>query len=224
MTDIVDRIDALIDEQLAAGEPETGWDYGDPDYPECPHCGRDWHGLPINRWGYAAVMCEGSTFIGPMQDPWGLRPRREIIIRIVPNVDLDALARFRTQIERLEAAFEPLLLTNWRLSAGDWFQPLPARRGWCKDPTKPAAFPAFNWTPGPHNWHHEMQRPPIQFPRIPHPFFRYVSPLETLIREHWDEFTAPENPLPERPGFDFTKYDLDPVHGVFAQPSRRGRR
>ena len=49
MTDIIDRIDELVDEQLAAGEPETGYDYGDPQYPRCPHCGRHWHGLPITQ-------------------------------------------------------------------------------------------------------------------------------------------------------------------------------
>ncbi|KIU17903.1 hypothetical protein [Mycolicibacterium llatzerense] len=230
MTDVIDRIDELIDEQLAAGEPENGWDYGDPEYPECPHCGRDWHGLPINRWGYSAVMCEGSTFIGPMQDPWGLRPHREVFVRIIASIDTDAIARFRAQMEQVAAALAATgqaflqVWPSWNLSVGDWYQQTPPQRGWCKDPTQPAAFHDLTWTPGPHNWHYEMQRPPLQFPHSPHPFFRYASPSEALIRQHWDEFNAPAHPLPERPEFDFTKYDLDPVHGVFAEPRRRGRR
>jgi hypothetical protein len=44
MSDIVDRIDQLVDEQLAGGEPHTGYDFGDPKYPRCPHCSRHWHG------------------------------------------------------------------------------------------------------------------------------------------------------------------------------------
>ncbi|QDF17523.1 hypothetical protein SEA_PHROSTEDPHLAKE_80 [Gordonia phage PhrostedPhlake] len=84
--DIVDDIDALIDSQLDAGEPIGGYDYNDPDYPKCWHCGRDWHGLPITermnemRWRgemdpdyrYAddtsRVVCPGSEFIGPLPE------------------------------------------------------------------------------------------------------------------------------------------------------------
>lgn len=84
MTDIVDRIAELVDEQLAGGEPRTGYDYGDPTFPRCGHCDRHWHGLPITAkiaqmyaWGefdedYRAdnddsrVLCRGSDFIGPM--------------------------------------------------------------------------------------------------------------------------------------------------------------
>lgn len=57
-------IDALIDEQLAAGEPAGGYDYGDPDFPRCPHdgCGREFHGLPEGR-------CPGSTSHGPLKPP-----------------------------------------------------------------------------------------------------------------------------------------------------------
>lgn len=87
MTDIIDRIDSLIDEQLAAGEPRNGYDYDDPDYPKCWHCSRDWHGLKITErmermrmygqydedYSYAdddsAVICPGSTFIGPVMSP-----------------------------------------------------------------------------------------------------------------------------------------------------------
>lgn len=44
---MIDDILSRIDEQLAAGEPRTGYDYGDPAFPVCPHCGGDWHGLAI---------------------------------------------------------------------------------------------------------------------------------------------------------------------------------
>jgi hypothetical protein len=54
----IDAIGALIDEQLRAGEPETGFDFDDPDFPEC-RCGLDWHGLP--KWG-----CPGSYAEGPV--------------------------------------------------------------------------------------------------------------------------------------------------------------
>ena len=45
--DILTDIDALIDSQLAAGEPEGGYDYDDPGYPRCWHCSEPWHGLAI---------------------------------------------------------------------------------------------------------------------------------------------------------------------------------
>lgn len=49
MSDIIADIDALIDEQLEAGEPINGYDYGDPQHPKCSHCHRDWHGLAITE-------------------------------------------------------------------------------------------------------------------------------------------------------------------------------
>ncbi|EOM77281.1 hypothetical protein DW322_00845 [Rhodococcus rhodnii] len=105
MTDIVDQIGALIDEQLDAGEPRTGFDFGDQQYPKCGHCGRDWHGLAITarmeemrRSGVmdaeyrhaeddSAVLCPGSDFIGPMPAPTQREPHRW------PVVDLDAYLR-----------------------------------------------------------------------------------------------------------------------------------
>lgn len=82
--DIVDEIDQLVDEQMAGGEPQTGFSYGDPTYPRCGHCDRHWHGLPIteriaamyHRGRYdetysaaedtTRILCHGSDFIGPM--------------------------------------------------------------------------------------------------------------------------------------------------------------
>ncbi|NKV08519.1 hypothetical protein GS892_19330, partial [Rhodococcus hoagii] len=85
--DIIDDIDALVDEQMAGGEPIGGYDYDDPGFPDCPHCGEGWHGLKITarmremRWGGAfdedyryaeddsEVLCPGSDFIGPWATP-----------------------------------------------------------------------------------------------------------------------------------------------------------
>lgn len=91
--DIIDRIDELVDEQMAEGEPLTGFSYGDPTYPKCPHCNRHWHGLRLTQkiasmyssgnydpdYGTATddspIVCEGSEFIGPQRQPendgWG---------------------------------------------------------------------------------------------------------------------------------------------------------
>lgn len=84
---IIDDIDALIDAQLDEGEPVGGYDFGDPDYPKCPHCGGDWHGLAITErmrqmrfrgvvdddYRYSEddsrVICPGAEFIGPMPAP-----------------------------------------------------------------------------------------------------------------------------------------------------------
>ena len=81
MSDIVDDIDALVDEQLEGGPVD---DYNADRYDRCPHCDRHRHGLKITErvahmysWGefdkdYRAaddnsrVLCEGSDFIGPM--------------------------------------------------------------------------------------------------------------------------------------------------------------
>jgi hypothetical protein len=92
MTDIVSQIDELIDEQLAAGEPQIGYNYNDPTYPKCPHCDRNWHGLPVTEqiarmYAYgeydedyivaeddSPILCQGSDFIGPMSEEtieWG---------------------------------------------------------------------------------------------------------------------------------------------------------
>lgn len=86
---VLDEIDALVDESMAGGEPHTGYDYGDPTYPSCPHCDRAWHGLPVTEkiaemydWtGWdddyvlteddSQVLCPGSEFIGPA------RPRKK---------------------------------------------------------------------------------------------------------------------------------------------------
>lgn len=91
---LLDRIDALVDEQLEGGEPETGYDFDDPDFPGCPHCNRDWHGLAITmriermrQYGRfdanyksadddSPVLCPGSGFIGPWATPNQIKTMR----------------------------------------------------------------------------------------------------------------------------------------------------
>ncbi len=67
---VMDAIDALIDDQLAEGEPQTGYAWGDPRFPRC-RCGDTWHGLPTRA-------CPGSDVEGP-QRPW--RPFVEEVVR-----------------------------------------------------------------------------------------------------------------------------------------------
>ncbi|WP_058037058.1 hypothetical protein [Rhodococcus sp. KB6] len=82
MTDIIDEIDALVDEQLSGYHDRSGYDYN-VNQQKCWHCGREWHGLQITtrmegmrrvRWydenyRYAEddsqILCPGSHFIGP---------------------------------------------------------------------------------------------------------------------------------------------------------------
>ncbi|WP_032402469.1 hypothetical protein [Rhodococcoides fascians] len=59
--DIIDQIDALVDEQLANYDNRSGYDH-DVNQERCGHCCRDWHGL-------AAENCPGSAFIGPLPPP-----------------------------------------------------------------------------------------------------------------------------------------------------------
>jgi hypothetical protein len=87
--DIVDAIDELVDTQMAGGEPETGYDFDDPTFPDCPHswCNESWHGLAITqrmrdmRWrgeidvdyryneDDSTVLCPGSDFTGEFTPP-----------------------------------------------------------------------------------------------------------------------------------------------------------
>ncbi|MGV0595686.1 hypothetical protein [Mycolicibacterium porcinum] len=133
MTDLIDRIDALVDEQMADGEPENGFDFGDPDYPGCPHCHRQWHGLRITkrietmRWtGFdpeysysdddSLVLCEGSDFIGPRRPP---APQVWVdnvaTIRIVPSFRglsehlAQAVEQWRGMFQQLAASFAPVV-------------------------------------------------------------------------------------------------------------------
>ena len=85
--DIVDAIDELVDTQMRGGEPETGYDFDDPTFPDCPHCDETWHGLAITqrmrqmRWtgrydpdyryneDDSTVLCPGSDYVGEWTPP-----------------------------------------------------------------------------------------------------------------------------------------------------------
>lgn len=82
MTDIIDEIGALVDEQLSGYRDRSGYEYN-VNQDRCHHCGREWHGLKITAriesmaahvsydedYRYAdddsEVLCPGSSFIGP---------------------------------------------------------------------------------------------------------------------------------------------------------------
>lgn len=84
--DIIDRIDALVDEQLANYDNRSGYDH-DVNQERC-RCGRDWHGLAITQridsmrsagdfdpdYTFASddspIMCVGSSTPGP----WRVEP------------------------------------------------------------------------------------------------------------------------------------------------------
>lgn len=119
---LLDRIDALVDEQLDGGEPETGYDFDDPDFPGCPHCNRDWHGLAITmriermrQYGKfdvnyksaeddSAVLCPGSGFIGPWATPNQLETIRQYrYLGVTPTTP--PWIRYRSS--RDDAAMEP---------------------------------------------------------------------------------------------------------------------
>lgn len=224
MTDLIDRIDELIDEQLAAGEPKNGYDYGDPKYPRCPHCGRHWHGLPITAriaFMYAMrrydpeyshadddspILCEGSDFIGPPRPPVQRTPRREIAITIIPAFDAESWDRFRRQLEQIRAAWDRMFVQI----RGSWLIPQdPIVFDEFYRPPKPCPTPVdVKVEFGPHNWIHEIRRipPERQFPR---PWPRFFSPAELAVRNHWHQFTAPSFPVPPRPGYDFSHYTND---------------
>ncbi|WP_032384689.1 hypothetical protein [Rhodococcoides fascians] len=85
MSDIIDQIDALVDEQLANYGNRSGYDFN-INQERC-RCGRDWHGLPITQridsmrsYGEfdpdyvfaeddSPVMCVGSNTSGPWRQP-----------------------------------------------------------------------------------------------------------------------------------------------------------
>jgi len=95
---VIDAIDALVDEQLAAGEAPGGYDYNDPEFPRC-RCGCMWHGL---RQG----ICPGSDVEGPLMVT-GLRFGNwasEMVIppRRLSHVDPEDL---REAAEQITAAF-----------------------------------------------------------------------------------------------------------------------
>ncbi|MGW6422586.1 hypothetical protein ACWF82_07910 [Nocardia sp. NPDC055053] len=86
---LLDEIDELVEESLRDGEPQVGYDYDDPTYPDCPnpYCDEPWHGLAITtrmermrtygevdvdydyRDDDSPVLCPGSAFEGEWEQP-----------------------------------------------------------------------------------------------------------------------------------------------------------
>lgn len=82
--DLIDRIDELVDASLA--RPITD-DYSVNKFPKCPHCNREFHGIPLTQriadmyqrgvfdesyrvdTDDSEILCQGSDFIGPMKAP-----------------------------------------------------------------------------------------------------------------------------------------------------------
>lgn len=190
MTDLIDRIDALVDEQMAHGEPENGYYFGDPQYPRCPHCNRHWHGLRITlriarmrAIGHfdpdyriteddSPVLCEGSGFIGPKRPPFFAK--REIAIRIVPDMRGFAEALQLAQ-QRFRELAESMSLTHrqWRLGAvrgAPWIQfhdrdvfsgRIAFDEAYQCAKSSPMPMPeGITVEFGPQNWIHEMRRVP----------------------------------------------------------------
>jgi hypothetical protein len=264
VTDLIDRIDALVDEQMADGEPENGYDFDDPDFPECPHCGRDWHGLRLTRriqtmrrfghfdpeYSYAEddspVLCEGSDFIGPRRPP---QLRRQISFKV--NVELFNAAVFTRLAERIAATrpyFEAFRASAERLAADAQilrgrmhpcevvpvFAPRRMNRGFIggivvfdelyderDNLPEPGPLPDITVEFGPQNWHYELQRKRSDQYWVP--VSRWQPPLIWEVRNRWREFTAPDFPVPSRPGYDFTRYVPADEPTVWAAPPSAAR-
>lgn len=267
MTDLIDRIDALVDEQMADGEPENGYDFDDPDFPKCPHCGRDWHGLRLTRriqamrdfghfdpeYSYAAddstVLCEGSDFIGPRRPPSGVRRDISMSIAIAPRAGLfDRL--FAGVADELADALEPgaaAMRALWqhvqertaRLVARQFDQTVfwgtpRTRRGFVggtvvfdefyRSPAPSPPTPDITVEFGPQNWHYELQR--NRSDQYWMPVSRWHQPIALAVHTNWRRFTAPDFPVPDPPGYDFTRYAPDdtPPRWTAPPPARHHTR
>ena len=124
---MLDDITALIDAVLADGEPETGYDYGDPTYPKC-RCGEDWHGLPITAdmvmmraVGYyveaysykddtSAILCPGSDVEGPLRPtPMSERVSETGRFQYVEHFNTDAAGRAQRMLAEIETTLAQIL-------------------------------------------------------------------------------------------------------------------
>lgn len=225
MSDIIDQIDELVDDSLAR-ENDQPSDYmsGYRDYPECPHCGRHWHGLRITQqiadmyaWGrfdedYVAaeddsrVVCEGSDFIGPQ------RPSPGWTVEIRPSAGWQIIG---TYTERELVIFQLLAEAYGRMNAAVWSLPdftWATLNEWRDEPWTPITPdpiecpgepPEVTIEFGPQNW-----GPNTEPPRCPWTF-GWPSTLDLNVRRLWDHFTAIETHAPEPPGYDFSGMDLE---------------
>jgi hypothetical protein len=238
--DIIDRIDALVDDQMAEGEPRNGFYFGDPTYPRCPQCNRHWHGLRITQRianmyasgrydpAYSAAgddtptLCEGSEFIGPKRPPaeWGTA-RYQISI----SIGMDTTDFIQALHDRMaELMFGPCFAEAMRTFGGS----MPSVRlfdsGWSQiaEYTYPEPVQCTDDIVvefGPQNWVHEFRRIPN------HSSWSYVvTPNTQAVAMLWDKFTAPDYPIPVSPGIDFDAIPVNAYAGTGPKPKPLGRR
>ncbi len=186
MSDIIDRIDELIDQQLAAGEPEQGYDFNDQTYPKCPHCDRHWHGLPITErivnmynWGQfdddyrtdtddSPIICEGSEFIGPIRpehEPWSVVVGSAYIPFTI-IVGPTHAERWHAIGRAIEATFARMLTQHldheiiYGRTREHSIAHFTLNEGtWVipADVVDTQQTPEIDWKPGPHNWGCELR-------------------------------------------------------------------
>lgn len=250
--DLIDRIDELVDEQLSAGEPEGGYESHmaasnpDPQYPRCGHCGRHWHGLPLTSrvaWMYAhrrmdpnynaadddsPIVCDGSDFIGPRRPPsaelGSIGIRREVPFLVLIDTDAFSAALRRMQ-EQWDRFFESISTTDWQVIIGGrtWTERLTVLHYTEQECSAPA--PDVDVTFGPQNWIHEVRRS-LESSADPESYWglgNLTNPLRRSVQQQWDQFTAPDFPVPPSPGYDFSAYAHDIQHGPQHNQILRGR-
>ncbi|MCG7592407.1 hypothetical protein [Mycobacterium sp. PSTR-4-N] len=228
MSDIIDRINELVDGQLQ--QERSGYDHNINQKP-CPNCGREWHGLPLTQHvaqmyamgryepEYIAaqddspIICKGSTVV----DPDAKRVTRTGVVFVSINVD-DVARHMEQMRQRWAQFFEEIADSFAQLgrqfneaanSMAELLGPRPKHPPQC-------LWSGVNITFGQHNWHYELQvlRPALQFPRVfQYPHYRILNPLELEVHQLWPQFTAPGFPVPPRPGYDFTAWAVDVQHG-----------
>lgn len=140
-------------------------------------------------------------------EPVQRQPRREVSF----TIDLSGVAEQLTELRRAFEAFgESLARLTGRLISFDEL---------CRTPAQILPIPDITVEFGPQNWIHEIRRipsPPLQFPRQWPQLL--VSPIEYDVDAHWQQFTAPDFPVPDRPGYDFARYVPDDGPLVWAAP------
>jgi hypothetical protein len=239
------------------GEFEIAYLQGD--YDRCTRCGRHWHGLPVTEriarmyargqydhdYSYTdddtEILCPGSEIGVPPTVPEGRNhqsyrstTRRMIEFGVVMDECAEVFARFAQEWRRREIRWLEAI-QSWpdptlNLDFSAWFGhnhvtvPGVENHPWWREHCTPPVTVDL----GPKLWHYELLRIPTerQFPR---PYFRFLSPIEVAVRNHWRELTAPAYPLPDRPGYDFTaltaqleRSDHGPNRRQPATPRHRG--
>lgn len=253
MTDLIDRIDALVDEQMADGEPANGYDFGDPDYPGCPHCHRQWHGLRITkriesmRWSgefdpeysytedESPVLCEGSEFIGPRRPP--ARPVQVVNsfvdVRIIPDFRgltdhmTRMMERWRAMFQQIAEEFVPAVhATLWMPHMRDGVV-FSGRIAF--DELNQCAKPGPVPVPEGITVEFGPQNWIHEIRRIPperqfpRPYW-LRNPLDYAVNQHWQQFTAPTFPVPEAHGYDFSRYATNDDDPIWVhRPARHAR-